>query len=271
MKNGANGSCCKDAGDRATNPAKQFKAPEFIQYDPATDLIFPPALQRHEFKALAFGNKRKRWYRPVTLRQLLEIKAVYPSAKIIGGSTETQIEVKFKAMNYSPSVFVGDIHELRGYSFEENHVEIGGNVILTDLEDIMREAIKHYGSKRAQPFAAILKQLRYFAGRQIRNVGTPAGNLATASPISDLNPVFMASNSIIVAKSSKKPRRSQCPTSSKDIELRLFPPMQLLLPFAFLRPKRKGNFSMLTSKQREKTTISQLSMLRSGLFSTIKM
>ena len=201
MENGGDGGCTKELNDRQSILAKQFKSPEFIEYNPETQLIFPPALQRHEFKALAFGNKRKRWYRPVTLQQLLEIKSVYPSAKIIGGSTETQIEVKFKAMQYTPSVFVGDIHELRGYSLEEDHVEIGGNVILTDLEDIMRSAIKHYGPKRAQPFAAILKQLRYFAGRQIRNVGTPAGNLATASPISDLNPVFMASNSVIVAKS----------------------------------------------------------------------
>lgn len=46
--------------------------------------------------------------------------------------------------------------------------------------------------------------MKYFAGRQIRNVGTPAGNLATASPISDLNPVFVASNAILVARSLDK-------------------------------------------------------------------
>jgi xanthine dehydrogenase/oxidase len=30
------------------------------------------------------------------------------------------------------------------------------------------------------------------AGRQIRNTGTLGGNIATASPISDLNPLWMA-------------------------------------------------------------------------------
>jgi xanthine dehydrogenase/oxidase len=197
---GNGGGCCK-VGDKDTNPAKQFNPPQFKEYKPDTELIFPPALQRYEMKPLAFGNKRKRWLRPVTLQQLLEIKKAFPSAKVIGGSTETQIEVKFKAMQYSPSVYVGDIAELRGYKFENDHVELGGNVTLTDVEEIMKEAIEHYGAIRSQPFAAILKQLRYFAGRQIRNVGTPAGNLATASPISDLNPVFMATNSVVVAKS----------------------------------------------------------------------
>jgi xanthine dehydrogenase/oxidase len=200
MKNGAVGGCCK-LSDREHDPAKQFKAPEFVAYNPDTELIFPPALRKHEFRPLAFGTKRKRWLRPATLQQLLEIKNAYPSAKIIGGSTETQIEVKFKAMQYNPSVFVGDIAELRGFKFNDDHIELGGNVVLTDVEEIMKEAIEHYGSKRSQPFAAILKQLRYFAGRQIRNVGTPAGNLATASPISDLNPVFVATSSVIIAKS----------------------------------------------------------------------
>lgn len=205
MENGDGGGCCKNGdsnGDAAIK--KRFTPPGFIAYDPDTELIFPPALKRYEFRPLAFGNKRKTWYRPTTVDQLLEIKTAFPNAKIIGGSTETQIEIKFKAMQYPVSVYVGDIAELRQYTFNDDHIEIGGNVILTDLEDISSKAIEHYGEAKGQVFDAILKQLKYFAGRQIRNVGTPAGNLVTASPISDLNPVFMASDSIIVAKALDK-------------------------------------------------------------------
>ena len=197
FSNGANGA-------NGHQSIKRFTPPGFIEYNPDTQLIFPPALRKHVFRPLAFGNKRKRWYRPVTLKQLLEIKNSYPSAKIIGGSTETQIEIKFKAMQYTASVYVGDIAELRQYSFKADHLEIGGNVVLTDLEEICLKAVEHYGPVKGQPFQAIHKQIRYFAGRQIRNVGTPAGNLATASPISDLNPVFVATNTVIVAKSLDK-------------------------------------------------------------------
>ncbi|TGO41063.1 hypothetical protein BHYA_0027g00410 [Botrytis hyacinthi] len=200
---GGSGGCCKNEL-KDDQPIKRFTPPGFIEYNPDTELIFPPPLMRHEFKPLAFGNKKKKWYRPVTMEQLLEIKSVYPSAKIIGGSTETQIEIKFKAMQYTASVFVGDIPELRQFSFKDDHLEIGGNVILTDLESIVQQAEKHYGPEKGQVFKAIHKQLKYFAGRQIRNVGTPAGNLATASPISDLNPVFVASNAILVARSLDK-------------------------------------------------------------------
>lgn len=203
---GENGGCCKAKGNGNADeqPIKRFTPPGFIEYKPDTELIFPPALKKHELKPLAFGNKRKRWYRPVTLAQLLQIKSVHPEAKIIGGSTETQIEVKFKAMQYPVSVFVGDIPELRQYHFTDDYVEVGGNVVLTDLEDICQQAIERYGKDRAQVFSAMHKQLKYFAGRQIRNVGTPAGNLATASPISDLNPVFTASDAVLIAKSASK-------------------------------------------------------------------
>lgn len=198
------GGCCMDKMNLEVQPIKKFTPPGFIEYNRDTELIFPPALKRHSMRALAFGNRRKKWFRPVTLQQLLQIKSLHPQAKIIGGSTETQIETKFKNLEYPVSVFVGDIAELRQYDFKEDHVEIGGNVILTDVEGICEKAIKHYGHARAQVFEGMLKQLKYFAGRQIRNVGTPAGNLATASPISDLNPVLWAANAVLVAKSAAR-------------------------------------------------------------------
>lgn len=208
MKNGngpPGGGCCKDKNSGDIEPVKKrFTPPGFVPLAPESELIFPPSLKKYEFQPLAFGNKRKRWIRPTTVQQLLEIKAALPSAKIIGGSTETQIEIRFKAMNYSVSVYVGDIPELRQFSFEDDHLLIGANISLTDLEHVSAKAKEHYGAAKGQTFDAVAKQLRYFAGRQIRNVGTPAGNLATASPISDLNPVLVATNSTLVAQSKEK-------------------------------------------------------------------
>jgi xanthine dehydrogenase/oxidase len=246
------GGCCKENGFKDDQPIKRFTPPGFIEYNPDTELIFPPALTKHEFKPLAFGNKRKKWYRPVTMGQLLEIKSVYPSAKIIGGSTETQIEIKFKAMQYTASVFVGDISELRQFSFKDNHLEIGGNVILTDLELIALQAVKHYGPVRGQVFNAIHKQLKYFAGRQIRNVGTPAGNLATASPISDLNPVFVASNSILVAKSLDKEIEIPMSQFFKGYRLTALPPDAIIASIRIPVLNEKGDFFQAYKQSKRK-------------------
>jgi xanthine dehydrogenase/oxidase len=255
MENGNDdvaGGCCKSNNFKDDQPIKRFTPPGFIEYNPDTELIFPPALKKHHFRPLAFGNKRKRWYRPVTMEQLLEIKSVYPSAKIIGGSTETQIEIKFKAMQYTVSVFVGDIPELRQFSFNDNHLEIGGNVILTDLESIALEAIEHYGPVRGQVFAAIHKQLKYFAGRQIRNVGTPAGNLATASPISDLNPVFVASNAILVAKSLDKETEIPMSQFFKGYRLTALPPDAIIASIRIPVTSDKGEYFQAYKQSKRK-------------------
>lgn len=200
--NGA-GGCCKgsEANGKEEPVDIKFPVPDFKPYSPDTELIFPASLRKHEFRPLVYGNKRKKWYRPVTVDQLLQIKSIHPEAKLIGGSTETQIEIKFKAMRYSASVYLGDIPELRQFVFHDDHLEIGANVSLTDLETICEQAVERYGPIRGQPFKAIKKQLHYFAGRQIRNVASPAGNLATASPISDLNPVLVSTRTTLVAKS----------------------------------------------------------------------
>lgn len=203
----ANGKCCMQDGDEDVACSKNAKIPNtftppgFKKLDPETELIFPPALRKYQYRPLKLGNKRKLWLRPVNLQQLLEIKDVYPAAKIIGGSTETQIEIKFKSMQYKVSVYVGDIAELRRISHEKDHLSIGGNISLTDLETAVKTASTQYGPVQGQVFVSLLKQLKHFAGRQIRNAGTPAGNLATASPISDLNPIFVASKAVIIARS----------------------------------------------------------------------
>ncbi|KAL9059902.1 MAG: hypothetical protein Q9162_000972 [Coniocarpon cinnabarinum] len=233
-------SISNDKADTAINTGAT--KPVFKPYSSDTELIFPPALHKHRFQPLAFGNKHKRWYRPVTLQQLLEIKHANPSAKLIGGSTETQIEIKFKAMNYSASVYVGDIDELRKYELREDSVEIGGNVSLTDVEEVMKEALRKYGDLRGQPFAAILSQLKYFAGRQIRNVGTPAGNLATASPISDLNPVFVAMNATLIAKSLEKEMELPMSDFFKAYRVTALPANAIIASIRIPCAKPKGEF-----------------------------
>ena len=254
IANGGSGCCMDKAVNGEVNGVnghtngvngeaeKKFETPSFIHYDKGTELIFPPALKKYEFKPLAFGNKRKKWYRPVTLKQLLEIKNAFPQAKLIGGSTETQIEIKFKAMQYSASVYVGDVDELRKYTFHDDYLEIGGNVALTDLEEICDEAVKHYGATRAQPYVSVKKAIRYFAGRQIRNVGTPAGNLATASPISDLNPVFVATNSVLVAKSLKETTELPMGSFFKSYRVTTLPTDAVIAAIRIPVAKEKGEY-----------------------------
>ena len=71
-------------------------------------------------------------------------------------------------------------------------LRVGAGVTLTALMNLFQQQVATQPRHKTRGFAAAAEQLRWFAGRQIRNVGTLGGNIATASPISDLNPLWMA-------------------------------------------------------------------------------
>ncbi|OCT79499.1 hypothetical protein XELAEV_18026309mg [Xenopus laevis] len=72
-------------------------------------------------------------------------------------------------------------------------IYFGAACSLSTMEEVLRKAVAHLPAFKTEVFRGALEQLRWFAGQQIRNVASIGGNIMTASPISDLNPVFMAS------------------------------------------------------------------------------
>jgi xanthine dehydrogenase/oxidase len=183
---------------------------QFKEYTADTELIFPPALWKYEPQPLCYGNDKKIWFRPTTLDQLIELKDAYPSAKAVGGASEVQVEVRFKGSDFAVSVYISDIAELKDTELPADadletakEIVIAANTPLTELEEICKTVYAKLG-KRAMVMEALRKQLRYFAGRQIRNVASLAGNIATASPISDANPVLMAAGATLVARNGSQ-------------------------------------------------------------------
>lgn len=78
-------------------------------------------------------------------------------------------------------------------------VEVGAAVTLTRLMHFLKAQIATRPSHETQTFRAVVNQLRWFAGNQIRNVSAIGGNIVTGSPISDLNPIWMASGTVFTA------------------------------------------------------------------------
>ncbi|GAA6006159.1 hypothetical protein JCM10207_000545 [Rhodosporidiobolus poonsookiae] len=197
--------CCKlnggvDGKSASTAHSAAFPAFQFKPYSPGTELIFPAGARKHVPQPLKFGNGVRTWYRPTTLAQLIQLRTALPDSKLVGGSSEVAIEVGLKGANYGASIYIADIPELGGYTLpvldgsDPNPVfRFGGNFNLSGLEKVVEDLLlTKLAKEQAGAFKAIKEQLRYFAGMQIRNAASVAGNIATASPISDLNPVWLA-------------------------------------------------------------------------------
>lgn len=184
--------CCRNKKDKNTLP--QVKS-QFQPYDPTQEPIFPPDLkinsQLYE-KYLFYQSNNVVWMRPSTFEELVLIKANIPQSKIVVGNTEIGVEVKFKKMIYPVLVSVDLIDEMRTFEVMNERLVIGASTTLSEVKRILKNEINKNQGKRSDIFKEIVDMLHWFAGSQIRNVASIAGNIVTASPISDLNPILMA-------------------------------------------------------------------------------
>ncbi|OWF46006.1 xanthine dehydrogenase-like isoform X2 [Mizuhopecten yessoensis] len=182
---------------------------DLLPADSTQDPIFPPQLRTSEYddQFLYYKGERAVWYRPTSLDQLLELKAVHPTAKLVIGNTEIGVEIKFKNMHYPVMIAPTHIPELRSVVTVGDGILFGASVTLTQLNETLNGAIDTMPEHKTGIFKAIVEMLRWFAGHQIRNVAAIGGNIMTASPISDLNPLFMAAG-VMLQVASKGERRT---------------------------------------------------------------
>ncbi|KAK2967440.1 hypothetical protein RJ640_022372 [Escallonia rubra] len=158
------------------------------------ELIFPPELLLRKLTYLNLcGSGGLKWYRPLRLQNVLDLKVRYPDAKLVVGNTEVGIEMRLKRIRYPVLISVTHVPELNVLSAKEDGLEIGSAVRLSELLSVLRKVTAERAPDETSSCRAFIEQIKWFAGTQIRNVASVGGNICTASPISDLNPLWMAS------------------------------------------------------------------------------
>eukprot|EP00924_Labyrinthula_sp_SR-Ha-C_P015854 snap_masked-scaffold_4-processed-gene-11.29-mRNA-1 protein AED:0.00 eAED:0.00 QI:0/-1/0/1/-1/1/1/0/1317 len=151
-----------------------------------------------------FGDGKK-WYIPKTTAELLELKSLYPQAKLIAGNTEVGVENRFKHTSNPIQIFIKDVKELSYVKIEDDTLLVGGAATLSTLQKVLKAAnLQNY---QTQTSKAIVSMLTYFASNQIRNAATLSGNIATASPISDMNPTLLGLGASLVLSKLKNNKK----------------------------------------------------------------
>ena len=127
---------------------------------------------------------------PRSLDSLFAAMAQFPEAVLLAGGTDVGLRVS-KAREALPAVIALEaVAELRRIKADAEAIEIGGAVTYT-------EALPHL-DRHFPSFGALVRRI---GSRQIRNLGTIAGNLATASPIGDTIPCLIALDATITLAS----------------------------------------------------------------------
>ncbi|XP_043934178.1 aldehyde oxidase 3-like [Protopterus annectens] len=200
------GDCCMNKGNNSSLSSDQiiegtctelFKANEFMPLDSTQELIFPPELilmaQQQEKRKMFFSGERITWISPVHLKELLELKANYPKAPLVTGNTNVGPDMKFKGVFHPVIISPTRVQALNSISQTEKGMSFGSACTLSFVKDILQEALLKIPRQEAKAFQVLFQQLKSLGGKQIRNMASLGGNIISASPTSDLNPILAAS------------------------------------------------------------------------------
>ena len=212
-KGGEGGCPCKDNVDllvtsNSEDTVLAYKGlTESMVSQGQSEPIFPPALTHYTPLPFQVKSNNITWFQPTTLDALLQYKQEHPEAKIVVGNTEVGIEVKFKAMEYMYFTNPNQIAELKVLELEPQGLVVGSAVTLQTMRDFIEDLEGKVGdvssttlpvtSQQIRGLVAMKHMLTWFASTQIRNVASLGGNIATASPISDMNPMLCACGAIL--------------------------------------------------------------------------
>ncbi|AIY43875.1 Xanthine dehydrogenase [Collimonas arenae] len=144
-------------------------------------------LQREEMFVYKQGNQT--FYAPRTLAQLVEVRAAYPSARILAGSTDVGLWVTKQMRDLGDIIYLGQVAELNVLEVRDQQLEIGAGVTLNDA---YAEICKLYPE--------LSEMWQRFASLPIRNAGTLGGNVANGSPIGDSPPWLIALGAQVVLR-----------------------------------------------------------------------
>lgn len=188
-------------------PLKDLKSTTGDLYIDQPNNMFPEALKFYLSRpsSLLVVRNNATWFAPNSLTELLELKDEFPSAKIVVGATEVGIETKFKNSVYPKLIYPSHyIEELLTFECQHEKLLIGACLPLSNIQQECLRLVKSspIDGKNRTP-KAIHDMLRWFASTQIRNAACIGGNLATASPISDMNPMLAALGASLELQSLK--------------------------------------------------------------------
>jgi xanthine dehydrogenase small subunit len=173
-------ACRKAAGASADHTVREPESMKALQRS-------PPCTE--------YRSDGQTFLAPRSLDGLLDAVSRYPEAILLAGGTDLGLRVSKDREALPLVISTAAVRELRQVKLTDDALEIGGAATYT--------VALPYLDRHLPQFGALVRRI---GSRQIRNLGTLAGNLATASPIGDTLPCLIALDATVTLRSSSAAR-----------------------------------------------------------------
>jgi xanthine dehydrogenase small subunit len=144
---------------------------------------------------LRYEYQGRRFDAPRTVEQLAQLRAEFPQAYLLAGSTDVGLWVTKGLRDLPHIIYLGQVEELRALEEADGFLEIGAGVSLEDAYNAICERFPELSELRQR-----------FASLPIRQAGTLGGNVANGSPIGDSMPWLIAAGAQVVLQSASGKR-----------------------------------------------------------------
>ncbi len=142
---------------------------------------------------IEINHQDKKYFAPKTILNLRRILKKHPNSKILSGGTDLSLEVTKFRKDIKTIISLNSVSRLNFIKKNKNLIEIGATTSLFEFQKLIK---KYY-----LDFYNVLKR---YGSVQIRNVGTIAGNIATASPIGDTLPLLLSLDAKLIIQGINK-------------------------------------------------------------------
>jgi len=118
---------------------------------------------------------------PAGADELADLLVAHPDRRIVAGATDVGLWVTKGLQDLGPTVFIGDIADLRQIEESADALTLGAAVRYSEAKEALARLHPDLG-----------ELVRRIGGLQVRNAGTIGGNIANGSPIGDMPPALIA-------------------------------------------------------------------------------
>ncbi|MDW7669207.1 MAG: FAD binding domain-containing protein [Bacillota bacterium] len=193
--------------------------------------------------------KSTEFFKPETLKEAVDLLNKYKEESlIVNGGTDIVEKIAKDEVDPGAIIYISDIEELRKIEEKEDSVVIGGSVTY-------REVLE---SPFCQKFPGLIQAVKVIGSPPIREVGTPAGNIATSAPAPDCNVMLIALEAELVLASVEGERRVKVEDFFRGTYKNVMKPNEIIKEIKIPLPKENAKSGYLRLARRKGQDIAKV-------------